>query len=210
MRTARCARCERGGHYTSRSPPERPRARPACHPLNASRSASRCAARAARPRARAMRSNTSAAPSPGAVAGPDRPPRPHQLAACADQCGGAVIVARLYAPDLSAPPGDRAGRSAVTISAALAFLYPTIEWYRGLSGRCTDCSSRGRRVADPQNGPVHWRDSGCPCVLLAGGWIKVFCEQPAGTGTPYAESLDAAVIPQAHLVGASAGRCSES
>jgi hypothetical protein len=44
-----------------------------------------------------------------------------------------------------------------------------------------------------------------PASLLAGGVVKVLLEQPALGTTVQAEWLGAAVVPQAHLVGAVCG-----
>ena len=44
-----------------------------------------------------------------------------------------------------------------------------------------------------------------PVTLFAGGWIKVAVEQPVGSELPYADWLGAAVVPQAHLLGAAWG-----
>jgi hypothetical protein len=44
-----------------------------------------------------------------------------------------------------------------------------------------------------------------PIALIAVGWAKVIAEQPAGSAMPYAEWLDAAIVPQAHLAGSIIG-----
>ena len=117
-----------------------------------------------------------------------------------------VIVARLFAPDLSAPRQLVVLISAcVVIGLGLAALDPGILWYRGLSGVLHALffagaakwlfSVRSRRVSSL------W----LPVALFAGGWIKVALEQPAGGALPYADWLGAAVVPQAHLLGAAWG-----
>jgi rhomboid family GlyGly-CTERM serine protease len=115
-------------------------------------------------------------------------------------------VARLYAPDLG--PWRQAialALSALAISAALAWLLPSIEWYRGLSGALHGLFFAGAAKWLLAERPRTLRRLWLPAVLFVGGWIKVALEQPGGAATPQSDWLGAAVIPQAHLVGALCG-----
>lgn len=117
-----------------------------------------------------------------------------------------VIVARLFAPDL---PARRQlavlAASTLVIGAGLAFAYPGIAWYRGLSGAIHALFFAGAvtwlLAARPRTLRVLW----LPAALVVGGWIKVMTEQPHGEALPYADWLSAAVVPQAHLLGAACG-----
>jgi rhomboid family GlyGly-CTERM serine protease len=116
-----------------------------------------------------------------------------------------VIVARLFAPDLS-PTRQLAtlAVAALVISGSLALLWPSIAWYRGLSGTLHALFFAGATVAllrAPRQASVIW----LPLLLVVGGWIKVVLEEPLGNATPYAAWLGAQVVPQAHLVGAVCG-----
>jgi rhomboid family GlyGly-CTERM serine protease len=116
-----------------------------------------------------------------------------------------VIVARLFADDLSATSQlATLAAAAVVISVSLALLWPSIVWYRGLSGALHALYFAGATAAllrAPLRASVIW----LPLLLVVGGWIKVVLEQPAGDATPYAEWLGAQVVPQAHLAGAVCG-----
>jgi rhomboid family GlyGly-CTERM serine protease len=116
-----------------------------------------------------------------------------------------VIVARLFADDLSATSQlATLAAAAVVISLSLALLWPSIVWYRGLSGALHALYFAGATVAlmsAPRQASAAW----LPLLLVGGGWIKVVLEQPAGDATPYAEWLGAQVVPQAHLAGAVCG-----
>jgi rhomboid family GlyGly-CTERM serine protease len=117
-----------------------------------------------------------------------------------------VIVARLFAPDL---PARRQlavlAAATLAIGAGLAFAYPGIAWYRGLSGVIHALFFAGAvtwlLAARPRTLRVLW----LPAALVVGGWIKVMTEQPHGEALPYADWLSAAVVPQAHLLGAACG-----
>jgi rhomboid family GlyGly-CTERM serine protease len=117
-----------------------------------------------------------------------------------------VIVARLFAPDL---PARRQlavlAAATLAIGAGLAFAYPGIVWYRGLSGVIHALFFAGAvtwlLAARPRTLRVLW----LPAALVVGGWIKVMTEQPHGEALPYADWLSAAVVPQAHLLGAACG-----
>lgn len=117
-----------------------------------------------------------------------------------------VVVARLYAPDLGVRRQLAAlAASALAISAALAWLYPGIEWYRGLSGALHGLYFAGALtwlLSEPRR---NLRSLWLPAALVAGGWIKVALEQPGTGAVVQAEWLGAAVVPQAHLVGAACG-----
>lgn len=116
------------------------------------------------------------------------------------------LVARLLAPDLDARRQLLAlGVSALAVSAALAWAYPGIEWYRGLSGALHGLFFAGAAKWLASERPRTWSRCWLPAALLAGGWIKVVVEQPGGATTPHAQWLGAAVVPQAHLVGALCG-----
>jgi rhomboid family GlyGly-CTERM serine protease len=117
-----------------------------------------------------------------------------------------VVVARLYAPDLGVRRQLAAlAASALAVSAALAWLYPEIEWYRGLSGALHGLYFAGAMtwlLSEPQR---NLRKLWLPAALVAGGWIKVALEQPVTGSVVQAEWLGAAIVPQAHLVGAACG-----
>jgi rhomboid family GlyGly-CTERM serine protease len=116
------------------------------------------------------------------------------------------IVARLYARDLSAARQAIAlAASALAISAALAWLHPTIEWYRGLSGALHGLFFAGAVTWLLTERPRSLRRLWLPALLFAGGWMKVAFEQPHDGSLPRSDWLGAAVVPQAHLVGAACG-----
>ncbi len=117
------------------------------------------------------------------------------------------VVARLFAPDLTSiasTVGTGCG-AALAISACLALLYPSIAWYRGLSGALHGLFFAGAAIWLIKARPRRFRQLWLPSALFFGGWIKVALEQPGGATTPYAEWLGAGVVPQAHLVGAACG-----
>jgi rhomboid family GlyGly-CTERM serine protease len=117
-----------------------------------------------------------------------------------------VIVARLFAPDLGAARQGMVLVSAgVVIGLGLATLAPGILWYRGLSGvlHALFFAGAAKWLFSTRTRAV--RDLWLPAALFAGGWIKVALEQPAGGALPYADWLGAAVVPQAHLLGAAWG-----
>ena len=116
------------------------------------------------------------------------------------------VVARLFAPDLNASRQLIALlAAALAISACLAVLYPSIVWYRGLSGALHGLFFAGAAIWLIKARPRKFRELWLPSALFFGGWIKVALEQPGGSTTPYAEWLGAGVVPQAHLVGAACG-----
>ncbi len=117
-----------------------------------------------------------------------------------------VIVARLFAPDLGARAQTMALLvSALAISGALAAFYPSISWYRGLSGALHGLFFAGATKWLFAQRPRSWKTLWLPAALVTGGWLKVLAEQPDGAATPHADWLGAAVVPQAHLVGALCG-----
>jgi rhomboid family GlyGly-CTERM serine protease len=120
------------------------------------------------------------------------------------------IVARLYAPELA--PRRQWGVvivSALSISAGLALMHPTIAWYRGFSGVLHAIFFAGGvqwlTTSLRSEGQLDMRRLWLPVVLVLGGAIKVLVEQPTGSATPFAEWLGAGTVPQAHLIGASVG-----
>lgn len=116
------------------------------------------------------------------------------------------IVARLYAPDLSTTHQAIAlVVSALAVSAALAWLHPTIEWYRGLSGALHGLFFAGAAKWLLTERPRSLRRLWLPAALFAGGWAKVMFEQPGTGPLPGADWLGVAIVPQAHLAGAACG-----
>lgn len=117
-----------------------------------------------------------------------------------------LIVARLFAPDLSARRQVAVLLvAAVSISIGLAVLYPSIAWYRGMSGVIHALFFAGATLWLARARPWSARSLWLPAALVVGGWIKVMLEQPSGDVLPHAEWLGAAVVPQAHLIGAACG-----
>ncbi len=124
--------------------------------------------------------------------------------------GALWVVARLYAPDLNTSRQLLALlAAALAISACLAVFYPSIVWYRGLSGALHGLYFAGSSIwlikAGVNSETRRFRALWLPSALFLGGWIKVVLEQPGGATTPYADWLGAGVVPQAHLVGAACG-----
>jgi rhomboid family GlyGly-CTERM serine protease len=120
------------------------------------------------------------------------------------------IVVRLFAPELdSRRQLGVIAASAAAIGTGLWLLHPAIAFYRGFSGVLHALFFAGasawllRALADQASRNL--RALWLPAMLLAGGAIKVAFEQPAGSGTPYADWLGANVVPQAHLLGAATG-----
>lgn len=117
-----------------------------------------------------------------------------------------VIVARLFAPDLSAPRQALVLVSAsLVIGLGLGSFAPQVDWYRGLSGALHALYFAGATLWLVSARPRTVRSLWLPVALVVGGWIKVALEQPAGEGLPYADWLGASVVPQAHLLGAAWG-----
>lgn len=117
-----------------------------------------------------------------------------------------LVVARLFAPDLDAlRQGVVLLITAIVISAGLALWYPAIAWYRGLSGVVHGLFFAGATAWLFRERPRTFAGLWLPLALVVGGWIKVLFEQPAGETLPHADWLGAAVVPQAHLIGAACG-----
>lgn len=117
-----------------------------------------------------------------------------------------VIVARLFAPDLTVRQQLLAlSVASLAITAALALLLPGIAWYRGLSGVLHALFFAGATKWLLDARPRDARTLALPLLLVIGGWIKVATEQPRGEVLPHADWLGAAVVPQAHLTGALVG-----
>ena len=117
------------------------------------------------------------------------------------------VVARLFTPDLTAARQLWALlAAALAISACLALIYPTIAWYRGLSGALHGLYFAGSALWLIKAKPRGFHQLWLPGALFFGGWIKVGLEQPSGATTPYAEWLGAGVVPQAHLLGEDCGK----
>jgi rhomboid family GlyGly-CTERM serine protease len=90
----------------------------------------------------------------------------------------------------------------LVISLAFWIALPELIWYRGLSGVLhalyfAGCVTWLATAA----GHARW----LPGAALAGGVIKVLLEQPWDATFPFQEWLGAAVVPQAHLIGALLG-----
>ncbi|MEP6608237.1 MAG: rhombosortase [Burkholderiaceae bacterium] len=116
------------------------------------------------------------------------------------------VVARLFALDLNATRQLTVLLiAALAISAGLAWLLPSIVWYRGLSGALHGLFFAGATVWLVNTRLFALSDVWLPSALFFGGWIKVALEQPGGDATPYAEWLGTGVVPQAHLIGAASG-----
>ena len=116
------------------------------------------------------------------------------------------IVARLYAPDLSATRQAIAlAASALAISAALAWLYPAIEWYRGLSGALHGLFFAGAAKWLLTERPRSLRRLWLPAAALRRRMGRRWCSSSRSRRLPHADWLGAAVVPQAHLAGAACG-----
>lgn len=90
----------------------------------------------------------------------------------------------------------------VVISLVFWIAMPQLAWYRGLSGVLHALYFAGVVVwLRTTAGRNRW----LPGAALAGGVIKVIFEQPWNASFPWAEWLGAAVVPQAHLIGAFTG-----
>jgi rhomboid family GlyGly-CTERM serine protease len=116
------------------------------------------------------------------------------------------LVARLYAIDLSAVEQALVlVASALATSSTLFWIFPEVQWYRGLSGALHGLYFAGAATwlltERPRTPARLWM----PVSLFAGGWIKVVVEQPARGALPAVDWLGGAVVPQAHLAGAVCG-----
>jgi rhomboid family GlyGly-CTERM serine protease len=117
-----------------------------------------------------------------------------------------LVVARLFAPDLTVRAQLAAlALGALAIGAALAFFWPEVAWYRGLSGALHALFFAGAAKWLIEARPRTLRTLWLPVALFVGGWIKVLAEQPLDGASTYADWLGAPVVTQAHLIGALAG-----
>jgi len=90
----------------------------------------------------------------------------------------------------------------LAISLVFWILLPGLGWYRGLSGALHAVYFAGCIAwITGAAGRQRW----LPFAALASGAVKVLLEQPWDATFPFREWLGAAVVPQAHLVGALAG-----
>jgi len=120
------------------------------------------------------------------------------------------VVARLFARELT--PARQllvVLAASIVVSLGLAFVYPRIDWYRGFSGvlhalffaGATAWLQQTLAARETRNPGTLW----LPVALVAGGWVKVWLEQPAEGTTPFAAWLGSTTVPQAHLLGAACG-----
>ena len=119
-----------------------------------------------------------------------------------------VVVARLFAEDLTARRQMIVViASGLAIGLGLAALWPSIVWYRGLSGTVHALYFAGSLVwlTRACAATRRTRFAGIALALFAGGWVKVLAEQTAAQALPVAQWLGAPVVPQAHLIGAVCG-----
>jgi rhomboid family GlyGly-CTERM serine protease len=118
-------------------------------------------------------------------------------------CVALMLLARLF--DARLKPGELwlvLGAAPVLISLAFWTLLPELQWYRGLSGALHALYFAGCVV---WLGDATDRSRWLPLAALALGAIKVLAEQPWDSSFPFREWLGAAVVPQAHLIGAGIG-----
>lgn len=118
-----------------------------------------------------------------------------------------VVLARLFAPDLSAQRQLVAiVAGAAGVGAGLALFYPGFAWYRGLSGALHALYFAGAGAWSLRALTATPRAAASlPVALFAAGWIKVALEQPRAATLPISAWLGAPVVPQAHLIGALCG-----
>lgn len=118
-------------------------------------------------------------------------------------CVALVLIGRLFADRLQA----RAffgilGIAPILISILFLIALPELHWYRGLSGVLHALFFAGCVVwIAATTGRARW----LPIAALIGGMLKVLIEQPWDGSFPVHEVLRAAVVPQAHLIGAIVG-----
>lgn len=90
----------------------------------------------------------------------------------------------------------------IVLSLVFWLAMPALSWYRGLSGVLHALYFTGCVIwLLTSSGRARW----LPIAALAGGAIKVLLEQPWDDSFPWARWLGAAVVPQAHLIGALVG-----
>ncbi len=118
-------------------------------------------------------------------------------------CVALLLLGRLFADRLR--PGEfwaLLGVAPVLISFGFWVWLPELTWYRGLSGSLHAIYFAGCVAwIAMSNGRARW----LPIAALAAGAIKVLLEQPWDSSFPFREWLRAAVVPQAHLIGAIVG-----
>jgi rhomboid family GlyGly-CTERM serine protease len=93
--------------------------------------------------------------------------------------------------------------SGISIAFALAWLYPSVTWYRGASGMLHALFFAGASMElvaalQRRSRPALL----LAFMLLAGGGLKIALQLPDAGATPYVGWLDATTVPQAHLLGA--------
>ena len=94
------------------------------------------------------------------------------------------------------------GGAPLLISLTFWVALPELAWYRGLSGTLHALYFAGCMAwLASTEGRNRW----LPVAALVGGALKVLLEQPWDSSFPFREWLGAAVVPQAHLVGAIIG-----
>jgi rhomboid family GlyGly-CTERM serine protease len=94
------------------------------------------------------------------------------------------------------------GVAPILISLVFWIAMPELTWYRGLSGTLHALYFTGCVVwLGSMKGAARW----LPIAALAGGALKVLLEQPWDSSFPFRQWLGAAVVPQAHLIGAIVG-----
>ena|SRR5688572_2651445 len=118
-------------------------------------------------------------------------------------CVALVLVARLFADRLTARGFfGILGIAPILISILFLVAIPDLHWYRGLSGVLHALFFAGCVVwIAATTGRARW----LPIAALIGGTAKVLIEQPSDGSFPIHEFLRAAVVPQAHLIGAIVG-----
>jgi rhomboid family GlyGly-CTERM serine protease len=104
-----------------------------------------------------------------------------------------LLMTELWAVLVGAP---------IAISLVFWIAMPQLAWYRGLSGALHTIYFAGCITwLSGSRGHARW----LPLAALVGGALKVTLEQPWDASFPFRDWLGAAVVPQAHLVGALLG-----
>lgn len=118
-------------------------------------------------------------------------------------CVALVLIGRLFADRLNARAFfGIVGIAPILISVLFLIALPELHWYRGLSGVLHALFFAGCVVwIAATTGRARW----LPIAALIGGTVKVLVEQPWDGSFPVHELLRAAVVPQAHLIGAVVG-----
>jgi rhomboid family GlyGly-CTERM serine protease len=94
------------------------------------------------------------------------------------------------------------GGAPILISIVFWIAMPELAWYRGLSGALHALYFAGCIVwLAAARDRARW----LPLAALAAGALKVLLEQPWDASFPFRDWLGAAVVPQAHLIGAVIG-----